>query len=80
MVLFMRGNYTFIISPRTYLVDISKRFLVLYQHLGKLGALVCIETHDVTQQEDVVRRVAYFLGVQDNLLELASLGETLDHL
>ncbi len=79
MVLFLR-NCTFIISPRTYLVDISERFLVLYQHLGKLGTLVCVETHDVTQQEDIVWRVAYFLGIKHNLLELASLGETLDHL
>ena len=36
--------------------------------------------HDIPEQEDVVRCVPDLLGVEDNLLELSCLSETLDDL
>ena len=49
-------------------------------HLGKLCALFGVDSHDVPQEEDVVRSVVDFLGIENDLLELASLRKTLDHL
>jgi len=42
--------------------------------------LLRVDTHDAPQQEHVVRRVLNLLGIEDDLLELASLSEALDHL
>lgn len=42
----------------SYLVDVGQRLLVLGQHLCKLQALVRIDTHHVSQQENPVRGVA----------------------
>ena len=63
-----------------YLIDVSKRFIILDQHLGKLRSLLRIDAHDASQQEDVIRNVAHFLGIQDNLLDLTSFRKALDHL
>lgn len=41
-----------------YLCNISKRLFILHQHLCKLLALVWIDSHDVSQQENPVRSVA----------------------
>ena len=63
------------------LVDVSKRFaVILNEHLGKLGALFRIDSHDTSKKENVVRSVADLLGVKNDLLELAGLCETLNHL
>lgn len=42
-----------------YLVDVGQRLLVLDQHLGKLQALVRIDTHHISQQEHPVRGEAH---------------------
>ena len=59
------------------LTNIGQWLVVLDKHLGKHAALFRADTHDATQQENVVGCVADFLGVQDDLLELASLRKAL---
>ena len=68
------------ISPCTYLVEVSKWFFVSHKHLGKFSALVRVDPHHVAKKKDVVRCVADFLCIQDDLLKLACLCKTLDHL
>ena len=64
-----------------YLIDVSQGLgVVLNQHLSEGDSLVGIDTHDAAQQENVVRMITYFLGVEYDFLELASLGETLNDL
>ena len=63
-----------------YLVEVSQGFLFSHEHLGKLCALLWVQPHHVSQQENVVRSVANLLGIQNDLLVLASLSKTLDHL
>lgn len=62
------------------LVDVSQRLLVGDKHRSKRGSLVRVGAHDRPQQVDVVGLVGDLLGVDDDLLELAGLGEALDHL
>jgi len=64
----------------SHLVDVRKWFVVSDQHLSKLRSLLRVYTHDAPQQKYVVRSVADLLGVEDDLLELASLSKTLNHL
>ena len=52
----------------------------MHHHLGKLGALLWVESHDVPQQEHVVWSVVDLLSIQNDLLELPCLCKTLDHL
>ena len=52
----------------------------LNEHLRELRALLRVHPHHVAEQEDVVRGVADLLGVENDLLELSSLGEALYHL
>ena len=64
-----------------YLIDIGQRFgVVLNEHLSERDSLVGINTHDAAQQENIVRMITDFFGVQHDLLELVSLGETLNNL
>ena len=63
-----------------YLVEVSQGLLFSHEHLGKLGALLWVQPHHVSQQEHVVGSVANLLGIQDDLLVLAGLSKTLDHL
>lgn len=42
-----------------HLVDVGQRLLVLDQHLGKLQALVWIDSHHISQQEHPVGGVAH---------------------
>ena len=63
-----------------YLVEVSQGLLFSHEHLGKLGALLWVQPHHIPQQENVVGSVANLLGIQNDLLVLASLSKTLDHL
>lgn len=63
-----------------YLVEVSQWFIILYQHLCKLKALLWVDPHYVPEQEDVIRGKAHLLGIQNNLLELSCLSKTLDNL
>ena len=62
------------------LTDVSQGLVVRHQHPGELGPGLGVDPHDAPQEEDVVGGVAHLLGVEDDLLELAGLGEALDHL
>ena len=73
-------GFTIPTSPPLYLIEVSKWFIISHHHLCELQALVRVDAHDVAQQEDVVWGEAHLLGVQDDLLELACLSKTLDHL
>lgn len=64
----------------SYLVDICQWFFILHQHLGKLSSLLWVDSHHITQKENVVWGVVDLLGVENYLLELTSLRKTLDHL
>ena len=63
-----------------YLVEVSQGLLFGHEHLGKLCALLWVQPHHVSQQEHIVGSVANLLGIQDDLLVLASLSKTLNHL
>ena len=47
---------------------------------GELGSRLRIDSHDRSEQIDVVGGVTNLLGIEDNFLELSSLGEALDNL
>lgn len=64
----------------SYLIEVSKGFVILHHHLCKLQALLGVDAHDVTQEEDVVGCEVHLLRVQDDLLELTGLRKTLNHL
>ena len=46
------------------------------EHASERSTILHVTAHNVAQQEDIVGRVADFLCVQDNLLELIRLGKT----
>lgn len=73
-------KHRLIIYSILYLVEVGQWFIILYQHLCKLQALLWVYPHYVPQQEDVVRGKAHLLGIQNYLLELACLSKTLDNL
>lgn len=63
------------------MVKISQRFsFILYHHGSKLPTSLRVYPHQIPEKKDVVWRVAYFLGIQDNLLELTCLSKALDNL
>lgn len=64
----------------TYLTDIGEWFVILNHHLSELCPLFRVDPHQAPQQEYVIRRVVNLLRIQNDLLELSSLRETLDHL
>lgn len=59
---------------RSLQVDQGAR-LVIDQLSGKLGSLVGIGADEVLQQRSIVGRVADLFRVEENLVELASLGK-----
>ena len=62
-------------------VDVRQGLPVIVdQHLSKGRPLLRIGTHNVSQEENVVRGVPDLFGVEDDLLKLPSFGKTLDHL
>lgn len=67
-------------NPAPYLIDVGHRLIIGHHHLGKLSALLRVDSHDVPQQEHIVGSEVDLLSVQDDLLELSGLGETLYHL
>ena len=60
-------------------LDVDKgSALVVHELRGELGALVWVGAHDVLQETDVVRVEADFVGVKEDLVGLAGLGEAGD--
>ncbi len=70
----------FLPSSPPHLVQVCKGLIILYHHLRELCPLLWVDPHHVAEEEHVVRSVADLLGVEDDLLELASLSKALDHL
>lgn len=66
--------------PPIHLVEVTEGLFIRHKHLGKLSTLFRVDPHYVAEQEDVVRCVPDLLCIQDDLLELACLCKTLDHL
>ncbi len=62
------------------MAQICKRFFVGDEHLCKLDALIRIHSENLSQMENVIRLVADLLRVQNDLLELTRLRETLHDL
>ena len=61
--------------------DINKRACLVVDELaGELGALLGVNAHDVLEELGVVGSEVDFLRVEDNLVELAGLGEAGDDL
>ena len=63
-----------------YLVEVGQRFVVLDERVGEVHSLLGVGAHDTPEEVHVVGLEGHFLGVEDYLLELASLREALDHL
>ena len=65
----------------THLVDISQRFIPLLDQLGgKLRPFLRVHPHHSPEEEDEVWTVVDSLGIEHNLVKLASLCKALNHL
>jgi hypothetical protein len=73
-------NHALLHEDVHHLANVTHWRLISHEHLRKLHALLRADAHDAAKNGDVIGGESNFLGIQNNLLELARFRKAVYHL